>query len=98
MAWRAKIKNIVDNASQYDTIQIEIEYYNLLGREAFTEIHPFTLENDFENIRIAVLKKLATINQFRSVVDGLKLLIGKVIEDSTRAVSLGLTADPEILK
>jgi hypothetical protein len=102
MAWGARLKSIKDDASQFDSITVEISYYNKIGHESFSDFLPFTLEDSFETIRAVVLKKLSVINFFRAKVDELKLLIGKEIREipveKPRAAGLGLKADLPVQK
>ena len=102
MAWRAKLTNIIDDSSQYDQIKIEITYLNLLGRESFSELYPFSVEDDWEVIKKTALKKLGVLNFFRDKVDILKQFVGKYISEvpniGPEAVSLGLRAEIPVLK
>lgn len=97
MAWAVKLKSVIDNAAQFDSIQLEFQYYNKVGHQNFEERYPFSVEDDFEVIRERVLAKLAILNTFRAKVEELKELIGKVLEPA-RAVSLGLKAGSPVLK
>lgn len=102
MSWRVKLTNIIDDATQYDSIKIELTYLNLLGRESFSEVYPFSVEDDWELIKKVALKKLGVLNFFRDKTDTLKQFIGRYISEipdiGPQAVSLGLHAGIPVLK
>lgn len=97
MAWHSRLKQVVDDSATFDTIKLVIEFYDRFTRDAFTEIHTMSVEDDFEVIREVVLKKLEIINRFRDKVNELKALIGRDI-GLPPTISLGLKAEEPILK